>query len=109
MDSGPAPKRAHPGMTAARIIVNDAGSLTRSLHRLTFTPFRGHLSRPACSHVKKLAKQAGDRRDPGRTLLFRPVFLWPGFRTPLTADGGGRYGKGAVDHKPSDPSRGSRA
>src|SRR6185437_6886354 len=29
--------------------------------------FRGHLSRPACSHVKQLAKQAGDNSDPGRT------------------------------------------
>ena len=27
----------------------------------SFNAFRGHLSRPACSHVKQLAKQAGDR------------------------------------------------
>jgi hypothetical protein len=55
-------------MTVVRIIVNDAGSLTGSLRGLKFRPFRGHLSRPACSHVKKLAKQAGDSSDPGRTL-----------------------------------------
>src|SRR5665647_1229276 len=29
----------------------------------------GHLSRPACSHVKQLAKQAGDTLDPGRTFV----------------------------------------
>jgi hypothetical protein len=27
------------------------------------------LSRPACSHVKQLAKQAGDTVDPGRTFV----------------------------------------
>jgi hypothetical protein len=32
------------------------------------------LSRPACSHVKKLAKQAGDRMIPAEP-PFRPVFL----------------------------------
>ena len=36
---------------------------------LCFYHFRGHLSRPACSHVKQLAKQAGDTRDPGRTFV----------------------------------------
>src|SRR3984893_10175012 len=39
-----------------------------------FSPFRGHLSRPACSHVKQLAKQAGDRSDPGRTFCSGRVF-----------------------------------
>jgi hypothetical protein len=33
------------------------------------------LSRPACSHVKQLAKQAGDNRDPGRTLFQAGFFL----------------------------------
>jgi hypothetical protein len=37
--------------------------------------FRGHLSRPACSHVKKLAKQAGDDFDPGRTLVQAGFFM----------------------------------
>jgi len=42
--------------------------LTNRLQPTIFVLFRGHLSRPACSHVKKLAKQAGDVSDPGRTL-----------------------------------------
>jgi hypothetical protein len=37
--------------------------------------FRGHLSRPACSHVKQLAKQAGDRSDPGRTYVQAGFFM----------------------------------
>jgi homoserine O-acetyltransferase len=36
--------------------------------------FRGHLSRPACSHVKQLAKQAGDKSDPGRTYRSGRIF-----------------------------------
>jgi hypothetical protein len=40
-----------------------------------FNPFRGHLSRPACSHVKQLAKQAGDRSDPGRTYVQAGFFM----------------------------------
>src|SRR5258708_5784493 len=60
--------------------VNHSPVLTKSPARTSFNPFRGHLSRPACSHVKQLAKQAGDRSDPGRTLRFRPGFLWPDFR-----------------------------
>src|SRR5688500_17985103 len=34
---------------------------------------RGHLSRPACSHVKQVAKRPGTRRTPAE--LFRPGFL----------------------------------
>src|SRR6195952_2779208 len=48
--------------------VNHGSALTKCRLRTSFSPFRGHLSRPACSHVKQLAKQAGDRSDPGRTL-----------------------------------------
>jgi hypothetical protein len=44
-----------------------------------FELFRGHLSRPACSHVKQLAKQAGDSVIPVEH-MFRPGFLWPDFR-----------------------------
>src|SRR5262249_39500800 len=58
--------------------VNHAVGLTERVQATSFILFRGHLSRPACSHVKKLAKQAGERCDPGRTVKFRPVFLWPG-------------------------------
>jgi hypothetical protein len=36
---------------------------------------RGDLSRPACSHVKQVAKQAGDTCDPGLWNFSRPVFL----------------------------------
>src|SRR3982750_1822592 len=43
--------------------------LTKSRLRTSFHPLRGHLSRPACSHVKQLAKQAGDTCDPGRTYV----------------------------------------
>ena len=43
--------------------------LTKTPGGTSFVPFRGHLSRPACSHVKQLAKQAGDRSDPGRTFV----------------------------------------
>src|SRR3978361_868716 len=35
---------------------------------------RGDLSRPACSHVKQVAKQAGDTCDPGLWNFSRPVF-----------------------------------
>jgi hypothetical protein len=44
--------------------------------------FRGHLSRPACSHVKQLAKQAGDSSDPGRT------YVQAGFFYGLISQGG---------------------
>src|ERR1044072_8299022 len=43
---------------------------------LSLFEIRGHLSRPACSHVKQFAKQAGDIWIPAEP-LFRPGFLWP--------------------------------
>src|SRR5882757_7941183 len=49
--------------------VNHELALTKSPPGTSFSPFRGHLSRPACSHVKQLAKQAGDPCDPGRTYV----------------------------------------
>src|SRR6185312_996669 len=58
--------------------VNHAIGLTQCPLRTSFVMFRGHLSRPACSHVKQLAKQAGDRMIPAEP-LFRPVFYWPEF------------------------------
>ncbi|MEY9880211.1 hypothetical protein ABIA43_001745 [Bradyrhizobium sp. USDA 328] len=48
--------------------------LTKTAQDGSFCLFRGHLSRPACSHVKKLAKQAGDASDPGRTYRSGRVF-----------------------------------
>jgi hypothetical protein len=49
--------------------------LTKSTCGTNFPLFRGHLSRPACSHVKQLAKQAGDSKIliPAEP-MFRPVF-----------------------------------
>ena len=49
--------------------------LTKTVQDGSFYPFRGHLSRPACSHVKKLAKQAGDTSDPGRTQVQAGFFI----------------------------------
>src|SRR6201996_7368029 len=62
--------------------VNHGLALTVRGRGTNFMSFRGHLSRPACSHVKKLAKQAGDRMIPAE-LPFRPDFLWPDFRGGL--------------------------
>src|SRR5580704_7435927 len=59
--------------------VNHGLALTMRGQATNFMSFRGHLSRPACSHVKQLAKQAGDRMDPGRTYV-QPGFLWPELR-----------------------------
>src|SRR6266571_3332039 len=59
--------------------VNHGHALTKRPLRTSLSLFRGHLSRPACSHVKQLAKQAGDRSDPGRTFSSGRVFLWPDF------------------------------
>jgi hypothetical protein len=36
---------------------------------------RGDLSRPACSHVKQVAKQAGDTCDPGLWKCFQAGFF----------------------------------
>ena len=64
--------------TARRANLVDPGcDLTKTVRGGSFYPFRGHLSRPACSHVKKLAKQAGDPMRSRPNALFRPVFLWP--------------------------------
>jgi len=41
---------------------------------------RGHLSRPACSHVKQFAKQAGDMCDPGLWNFFQAGFFVTIFR-----------------------------
>src|SRR4051794_32448762 len=60
-----------------RETVNHGQALTKSLPGTSFELLRGHLSRPACSHVKQLAKQAGDRSDPGRTFRSGRVFYWP--------------------------------
>ena len=57
-----------------RCPVNPVTGLTKRRQATNFVPFRGHLSRPACSHVKQLAKQAGDRMIPAEP-LFRPGFL----------------------------------
>jgi hypothetical protein len=49
--------------------------LTKSGIGTRFMSLRGHLSRPACSHVKQLAKQAGDTSDPGRTYVQAGFFI----------------------------------
>jgi len=49
-------------------------ALTKGGLETIFEALRGHLSRPACSHVKQLAKQAGDRSAPGRTYRSGRVF-----------------------------------
>jgi len=60
---------------ARQVNLGDPGrDLTKTVQDGSFYPFRGHLSRPACSHVKKLAKQAGDAFDPGRTYRSGRVF-----------------------------------
>src|ERR1700755_3369829 len=55
--------------------VTPVRGLTKRRQVTNFVLFRGHLSRPACSHVKKLAKQAGDRMIPAEP-PFRPGFLF---------------------------------
>jgi hypothetical protein len=49
--------------------------LTKTAQAVSFYLFRGHLSRPACSHVKEFAKQAGDVFDPGRTFVQAGFFM----------------------------------
>src|SRR4051812_6581440 len=58
------PAAVNPDLNRPRTPILTKGPLETS-----FNPLRGHLSRPACSHVKQLAKQAGDRSDPGRTYV----------------------------------------
>ena len=55
--------------------INYGLALTVRGRTTNFMSFRGHLSRPACSHVKQLAKQAGDRFDPGRTFVQAGFFM----------------------------------
>jgi hypothetical protein len=56
------------------VLANPDRDLTKTAQASRICLFRGHLSRPACSHVKKLAKQAGDAFDPGRTYRSGRVF-----------------------------------
>jgi hypothetical protein len=62
-------------MRVHRRPVNPVTGLTKSRQGTKFAAFRGHLSRPACSHVKKIAKQAGDTSDPGRTQFQAGFFI----------------------------------
>ena len=96
-------KRASRTQCAAGGLVNHGLALTKSPPGTSFSLFRGHLSRPACSHVKQLAKQAGDRSDPGRTYCSGRVFY--GLISVHGPPRGGRCrdGKRAVDTKPVDP------
>jgi hypothetical protein len=57
------------------VLVNGHLALTIAALGTKFCSFRGHLSRPACSHVKQLAKQAGDKIDPGRTFVQAGFFM----------------------------------
>jgi hypothetical protein len=73
--------RAPPRHEDIGLLWLTCGSSRRKSIVLTKTPistivssFRGHLSRPACSHVKQFAKQAGDSSDPGRTYCSGRVF-----------------------------------
>src|SRR6266403_1082302 len=61
--------RAPPHHHVVTAPVNHGLALTDTPPGTSFASPRGHLSRPACSHVKQLAKQAGDRSDPGRTFV----------------------------------------
>jgi hypothetical protein len=49
----------------------DGKSASEYQHNLS----RGDLSRPACSHVKKIAKQAGDSVIPACGIFFQAGFL----------------------------------
>src|SRR5712675_3556501 len=68
------------------MLVNRGPALTKARLGTSFKPLRGHLSRPACSHVKQLAKQAGDRSDPGRTYVqagfFYGLIRWRSVGSP---------------------------
>jgi hypothetical protein len=65
---------ACPADAAETNLANPDRGLTKTAQAGRICLFRGHLSRPACSHVKKLAKQAGDAFDPGRTYRSGRVF-----------------------------------
>jgi hypothetical protein len=49
--------------------------LTKSPPGTNIHALRGHLSRPACSHVKQLAKQAGDRLIPAELFVQAGFFM----------------------------------
>src|SRR3954467_12679881 len=89
--------------------INERLALTECPPATTFNPFRGHLSRPACSHVKQLAKQAGDRVDPGRTFVQGRVFYGLILSVEPPRGEGRHDDKRAFDPEPLDPQRGSRA
>ena len=55
--------------SATQTRLNPMPVLTKSPPGTSFYPFRGHLSRPACSHVKQLAKQAGDNVIPAEPIV----------------------------------------
>src|SRR5580692_1584282 len=86
----------------SRDLVNPRRGLTKYSLGISFGSFRGHLSRPACSHVKQLAKQAGDRSDPGRTYVQAGFFyglISGGLKTTREV---GKDGRRAVSTKPGD-------
>src|SRR5450631_1740425 len=99
----------HEGFLGPRLTKGSPQALvlTKSAVGTMFPPLRGHLSRPACSHVKQLAKQAGDRSDPGRT------YVQAGFFYGLSSGGfledrpkrSVSNGKRAIDTKSGDPCR----
>src|ERR1700733_13450742 len=55
--------------------VNHGRALTMRGQVTNFMPLRGHLSRPACSHVKQLAKQAGDNWIPAELIVQAGFFM----------------------------------
>jgi hypothetical protein len=55
--------------------VNHGLALTMRGQVTNFMSFRGHLSRPACSHVKQLAKQAGDNWIPAELIVQAGFFM----------------------------------
>src|SRR6201999_1213809 len=78
-------------MRVHRYPVNPVLGLTKSHRRTSFGAFRGHLSRPACSHVKEIAKQAGDTSDPGRTQVQAGFFIgWSSAGSGAVREGGSR-------------------
>jgi hypothetical protein len=67
--------RARAGQPLSTHDLEQALTLTKTSAGTKLCLFRGHLSRPACSHVKKIAKQAGDKFDPGRTQVQAGFFM----------------------------------
>src|SRR6476619_1486949 len=99
--------RAPPHHHVVTAPVNHGLALTDTPPGTSFASPRGHLSRPACSHVKQLAKQAGDRSDPGRTYVQAGIFyglISVGVSRDLP-EGSYQDGNRAVDPKSGDPYR----